>query len=107
MVRPPDIAMPLETVPFRAANVRMICCRCFADGLFWLFCFCVVALLGLQFEGYTIGSAIKSVPIAGKDITKFVQGARRPPARSAHVCMRMQGGTRPPLPHPRLIGFAK
>ena len=29
------------------------------------------------YEGYTIGSAIKSVPIAGRDITKFVMELMR------------------------------
>lgn len=39
--------------------------------------------LHLQAEGYVIGSAIKNIPIAGKDITAFVQSLLRD--RESHI----------------------
>ena len=39
----------------------------------------------LQAEGYVIGSAIKHVPIAGKDITQFVQQLLRDRGETANM----------------------
>ena len=46
----------------RSCNSEVICV---------LFCF--VLLFCVQAEGYVIGSCIKHIPIAGRDITFFVQ----------------------------------
>lgn len=38
-----------------------------------------------QAEGYVIGSSIKHIPIAGRDITYFVQQLLRDRGESAHI----------------------
>ena len=55
------------------------------------YCGWLVGLLPLQSEGYVIGSCIKHIPLAGRDMTDFIQklmrerGERIPPEDSLQV----------------------